>query len=76
MGGILDAFDDSRSLLLITSDHGNIEDERTRRHTRNPVPAIVAGARRHEFAAGLRSLTDVTPAIVRIIDTSGDRRQG
>src|SRR5439155_2704672 len=67
VGGILERFDDAYSLLLITSDHGNIEDESSRRHTRNPVPAIVAGARRHEFADGLHSLTDVTPAIVRIL---------
>ncbi len=67
VGGILDDFDDAESLLLITSDHGNIEDESTRRHTRNPVPAIVAGARRHEFARGLHSLIDVTPAIVRVL---------
>ncbi len=67
VGGILDGFDDEESLLLITSDHGNIEDESTRRHTRNAVPAIAVGARRHEFAEGLRSLADVTPAIVRTL---------
>ncbi|MCA1554656.1 MAG: alkaline phosphatase family protein, partial [Chloroflexi bacterium] len=67
VGGILENFDDGEALLLITSDHGNIEDERTRRHTRNPVPAIIVGAQRHEFARDLRSLVDVTPAIVRVL---------
>ena len=46
LGGILDAFDLDAGLLMITSDHGNIEDSSTRRHTRNPVPAILAGAGR------------------------------
>ena len=30
-------------LLALTSDHGNIEDARTRLHTTNPVPVIVLG---------------------------------
>ena len=29
--------------LVVTSDHGNAEDTRTRVHTRNPVPLIAAG---------------------------------
>lgn len=69
IGGIVQNFDDEQALLLITSDHGNIEDESTRRHTRNPVPAIVVGARRHELAAQLHSLVDVTPALVRLLSS-------
>lgn len=30
--------------LVITSDHGNLEDKSTKGHTRNPVPFIVYGA--------------------------------
>jgi phosphopentomutase len=29
--------------LVVTSDHGNVEDIRTRVHTRNPVPLIAVG---------------------------------
>jgi phosphopentomutase len=29
--------------LVVTSDHGNVEDLRTRVHTRNPVPLIAFG---------------------------------
>lgn len=65
LGGIMAEFDDEQALLLVTSDHGNIEDSSTRHHTRNPVPAIIAGRQRHAFAAELDSLADVTPAIVR-----------
>ncbi|MDX1437013.1 MAG: hypothetical protein R3335_09395 [Anaerolineales bacterium] len=52
-------------LILITSDHGNMEDLSTRRHTKNPVPAIVIGPpeSRAQFGAQLKSLADVAPAI-------------
>jgi bisphosphoglycerate-independent phosphoglycerate mutase (AlkP superfamily) len=52
---------------LITSDHGNMEDLSTRRHTYNAVPALVIGSAdlRQRFCADLETLADVTPAILR-----------
>jgi hypothetical protein len=44
LGGLLDAWDDREGLILLTSDHGNLEDLSTRRHTTNPVPALLIGA--------------------------------
>ncbi len=67
LGGILENFDERESLLLVTSDHGNIEDSTTHRHTRNPVPALIVGERRHELAHQFHALTDVTPAILRLL---------
>jgi bisphosphoglycerate-independent phosphoglycerate mutase (AlkP superfamily) len=54
-------------LVLLTSDHGNLEDLSTRRHTNNPVPALLVGAQalRDSFAASLKDLADVTPAIIQ-----------
>lgn len=43
LGGLLDAWEDSSSLILLTSDHGNLEDLSTRRHTYNPVPLLLIG---------------------------------
>jgi 2,3-bisphosphoglycerate-independent phosphoglycerate mutase len=65
LGGLLDTWDDHAGLILITSDHGNLEDLSTHRHTRNPVPALLVGAAelRRQFAAGLHDLTDIAPAI-------------
>jgi len=40
---LLDAWDDRQGLILLTSDHGNLEDLSTRRHTSNPVPALLIG---------------------------------
>lgn len=53
--------------LLITSDHGNIESMNERGHTRNPVPFIAFGPREEDFRSHVKSLVDVTPAILRFI---------
>ncbi|MFW5972645.1 MAG: peptidase [Bacteroidota bacterium] len=50
-------------VLLVTSDHGNLEDVSTRGHTRNEVPFVAYGPSADAFA-GVRSLLDVTPTIV------------
>ncbi len=69
LGGLLAAWDDAAGLILVTSDHGNLEDLRTRGHTTNPVPALVIGAPalRRQFTAGLRDLTGIAPAILRLL---------
>ncbi len=69
LGGLLEAWDGAQGLILITSDHGNLEDLSTHRHTSNPVPAILIGDAelRGEFAAGLHDLTGITPAIERFL---------
>lgn len=67
LGGLLATWDDSKGLILITSDHGNMEDLSTRRHTGNPVPALVIGDQvmRQRFGTGLQTLVDVAPAIMQ-----------
>jgi hypothetical protein len=67
LGGLLDAWDDRHGLILITSDHGNLEDITTRRHTANPVPALVIGAPelRTRFCQLLSTLADIAPAVLQ-----------
>lgn len=69
LGGLLAAWDDEQGLILITSDHGNLEDLGTRGHTTHPVPAVLIGAprRRREVAEGLHSLADVAPQLMRLL---------
>ena len=50
-------------LLVITSDHGNVEDLGTKSHTRNPVPLFVVGEGANSFQAA-ESLMDVKPLIL------------
>jgi hypothetical protein len=73
LGGLAEVWEDEGGLILLTSDHGNLEDLSTRGHTTNPVPALLIGAPQHRrgLAARLQTLADVAPAIMRLLD---DRR--
>ncbi len=64
LGGLLEAWDDGDGLIVITSDHGNLEDLGQRHHTHNAVPSFVIGAERQALAEGLADLTHFTPAIL------------
>ncbi|MCC6500033.1 MAG: hypothetical protein IT313_07165 [Anaerolineales bacterium] len=57
-------------LVLVTSDHGNMEDLSTRKHTdaRAPVLAIGSKSAREEFTRGMTDLTHVAPAIWRMVE--------
>lgn len=53
-----------KTTIILTSDHGNIEDLSTRSHTLNSVPTIVWGKHGRVLADRIKSLSDITPAIV------------
>ena len=61
---LLVRLDLDRTTVILTSDHGNIEDLSLRNHTLHQVPTIVWGAHRERVAARIRTLADITPAIV------------
>ena len=61
LGGVVATLDPARDLLLVTSDHGNLEDATSSEHTLNPAPGLVWGAGAFDMAARLASLADVTP---------------
>ena len=69
LGGIMKEIDEDELLVLITSDHGNMEDLSTRKHTNADVPAILIGNKtaREEFARDLKDLTDIAPAIWKMV---------
>jgi 2,3-bisphosphoglycerate-independent phosphoglycerate mutase len=68
LGGLVEAWDDD-GLILVTSDHGNMEDMSTRRHTDADVPALVIGEKtaRNTFTQDMKDLTDIAPAIRRLV---------
>lgn len=68
LGGLVEEMDDDL-LVLITSDHGNMEDLSTRKHTDAHVPALVIGNKtaREEFARGMTDLTHIAAAIWRVV---------
>ena len=56
-------------LLVVASDHGNLEDLGTKSHTRHPVPLVALGPGAGRFAEA-RSILDVTPAVVEAVTGS------
>ncbi len=52
--------------LLVTSDHGNIEDLSVKTHTENAVPFVAFGKHAGLFRH-VRSLADVVPAIMDVL---------
>jgi 2,3-bisphosphoglycerate-independent phosphoglycerate mutase len=69
---LLAKLDLERTTLILTSDHGNIEDLSVRNHTLNLVPTIVWGKHRARVAPRIHSLTDITPAIVDVLTKGTD----
>ena len=65
MGTLVSLLDPGRDTLLVTSDHGNLEDSSSRAHSRNPVPLVVWGHRSQELRESIAGLTDVTPVILK-----------
>jgi 2,3-bisphosphoglycerate-independent phosphoglycerate mutase len=53
------------ALLVVSSDHGNVEDVRGG-HTLNPVPVLALGSARERFV-NVRSLMSVTPMILNAL---------
>lgn len=63
---LIELIDPKRDLLLVTSDHGNLEDLSTKGHTRNPVPLVAFGRGASHFR-DVTSITGVTPAILSVL---------
>ena len=60
LAGVVESLGDVT--LLLTSDHGNLEDKTTRSHTLAPVPLLVLGSQASVFD-GASSLLDVAPGV-------------
>lgn len=56
-----------KQTIVITSDHGNIEDHSTRVHTMNPVATVAFGLKGEMIASRVGSLTDITPSILEAL---------
>jgi len=80
LGGLVDAWQDQQGLILITSDHGNLEDLSQRNHTGNPVPGLFIGPLelRQPFAQGMLDLAGFAPAVLRLVlgSPAGDSGPG
>lgn len=67
--------DDRGSILVVlTSDHGNLEDLSTKRHTLNRVPLMAWGKQAFELVVEVENLAGVTPALLRRFERSRPAR--
>jgi 2,3-bisphosphoglycerate-independent phosphoglycerate mutase len=61
--------------VILTSDHGNIEDLSTRNHTLNKVPTLVWGKGKKFVAGRVKSLADITPTIVQLLKQETENKR-
>lgn len=55
-------------VIMVVSDHGNIEDLSTETHTNNPVPTLLINNHVENLEWGnIASLTDITPFVLKIL---------
>lgn len=62
MQGALETWQDSEGLIIITSDHGNLEAIGDRHHTENLVPTVIIGQEKALFS----DLTDLIGLVPRM----------
>lgn len=63
MAGALDAWGDDDGLMIITSDHGNMEDLSHGKHTENDVPVVAIGRGAGEFVREVKTLADIASQV-------------
>ncbi|TGL58039.1 metalloenzyme [Leptospira ognonensis] len=61
--GILSTMDTEKDTLIVTSDHGNMEDLSQKNHTENVVPTFLYGKYADIFRDKIHSLSDIVPQI-------------
>ena len=64
LGGLLAAADLTETLVIVASDHGNMEDCSHGKHTENPALTLLFGAERQAAAARIQALTDFSPVVL------------
>lgn len=70
LGEVISLIDLSSDIIIIVSDHGNIEDISVRTHTMNRVPVIIMGNTPEKANTDVKDLTDVMPMVINIFKTS------
>jgi hypothetical protein len=69
LGGLLMDWDQTKNLIILVSDHGNLEDLHARGHTLHPVPAFLIGpvSLRERFAQERADLTSFYNGVLRVL---------
>ena len=72
LGGLLSAADLRECLIVVASDHGNVEDCSQGKHTLNPALCMLIGNRDGVAVDAMQSLYDLAPAILRVLAVEGE----
>jgi len=64
MGHLFSRLNPLDTTLIVTSDHGNLEDNRSRRHTLNPVPLLAWGEKAPAIRSRVQSIADLARVIL------------
>jgi hypothetical protein len=64
LGALLESVDLAETLVVVGSDHGNVEECNHSRHTENPALGLLLGADRRRSADRLHALSDFAPIIL------------
>jgi 2,3-bisphosphoglycerate-independent phosphoglycerate mutase len=65
---LVEKIDVNQTAVLLVSDHGNVEDLRTKSHTKNPAIMGLWGKTEDHNKCDLSSLMDIMPLIIHILE--------
>ena len=65
--GLIASINPKEELLLISSDHGNMEDLSTKRHSFNHVPTIAYGYKAKQAAQYIKNIADIPRFIYKVM---------
>jgi hypothetical protein len=68
--GVMETLDPLEDQLIITSDHGNLEDLSDKVHTTNLVPTFLYGKYTDSMKLKIKSLCDIVPALYEEVGIS------
>ena len=67
MGELLNIVDLQEFVIVITSDHGNVEDLSIKTHTNNKVPTMIISENRKINILEVKTLLDIFPMLIEIL---------
>ena len=65
LGGVLETLP-ANTLLVISSDHGNLEDV-TGGHTRNPAFTLMHGPQAHQLREGIHAIDQIPQLLLSVL---------
>jgi hypothetical protein len=71
LSGLIAAADMANTLIIVASDHGNVEDCRHGKHTTNPALGLLIGQARARYAPKTHSLIDFPQIVLDYLGVGG-----